>query len=71
MLFIMYVTSQSVGTDSTAFHIVTNAVLHKTFNNQHSVIVIHCATVMLNMINSLCILDIHDTWEVSSAPVFR
>jgi len=71
MLFIMYVTSQSVRTDSTAFQIVTIAVLHKTFNNQLSVIVIHYATLMLNMIHSMRILDIHDTLEVSFAPVFR
>jgi hypothetical protein len=71
MLFIMYVTSQNVRTDSTAFHIVTTTVLHKTFNNQLSVIVIHYANIMLNMIHSMHILDIHDALEVSSAPVFR
>jgi len=63
MLFIMYVTSQSVRTDSTAFQIVTIAVLHKTFNNQLS--------VMQNIIHSLHVLNIHDTLEVSSVPVFR
>jgi hypothetical protein len=62
MLFMMYVTSQRVRSDSTAFQIVTIAVLHKTFSNQLS--------VMLNMFHSLHILDIHDTLEVSSVPVF-
>lgn len=71
MLFIIYVTSQSVRTYSTAFQIIIIAVLHKTFNNQLSVIVIHYAAVMLNMIHPLRTLHIHDTLEVSSAPVFR